>query len=150
MKFTVATMLLLATVTANAGWFDTDKFNHDNTVTGQDLNANGVRDDIDAYIDSLGDSLLQKSALRQCSASIQSAMAVNLNDRAAIQSAANNIGRASACLFARYETAEASKKSDEIEKITVNTKTRFHAYGRFNAALSGSTFALPSDDGCLK
>jgi len=122
--------------------------NRDATVSGPDMNANGVRDDIDTYIASLADTPPQKAALRQISSAIGNAMTINISDQSALLAASKRIADASACTHTRYDSATSSMKNTEMEKLTVNTKIRFKAYEKFSAAISGTTFVLPEGDGC--
>lgn len=122
--------------------------NRDTTVSGPDSDSNGVRDDIDTYISSLSDTTAQKNALRQMSIALGKAMVANTANQSSLLSASKLIADASACTHARYDSSTASKKNAEIEKLTVNTKTRFLAYEKFSAAISGTSFVLPQGDGC--
>jgi hypothetical protein len=122
--------------------------NRDATVAGPDLDNNGVRDDIDTYINALPDSSDQKSALRQISRGISNAMLVDTTNQSALTDATKKIANAAACAHTQYESATASKKNSEIEKLTVNTKIRFQAYEKFSAAISGTSFVLPQGGGC--
>ncbi len=117
-------------------------------LTGIDANANGVRDDLDAYIAALPDTIPQKSALSQMSASLGKAMLTDTTNQSAMSAASKEIAAAAACLYARYDSSVAGKKSADMEKRTINTKARFNSYDKFNAALNGATFALPHGDGC--
>jgi hypothetical protein len=126
----------------------TPSLNRDATVSGPDTDGNGVRDDIDAYIASLPDTTPQKSALKQESAVLSKALTVDLTSQTALLEVSRQMGAASACTHSKYDSATASKKSLEMEKLTVNTKIRFDAYVKFSKALSGTTFVLPQGDGC--
>ena len=120
----------------------------DSTVAGLDANANGVRDDLDTYIAALPDTNLQKSALSQMSASLGKAMLVDTTNQSAMLAASKEIAAAAACLYARYDSSVASNKSKNMKKLTINTRIRFNAYDKFNAALNGTTFAIPQGNGC--
>jgi len=127
--------------------------NRDNTVTGTDVNANGVRDDIDTYIASLSDSVPQKAALTQVSSALTNAMLVDVTDENALNAAMNIITNSVTCVDSRYNTATnitmGIDKGDLIRNLTINTKTRFSAYERFNTAMNGHTFSLSEGDGCV-
>jgi hypothetical protein len=127
--------------------------NRDNTVTGPDINANGVRDDIDAYIASLPDSVPQKAALAQVSSALTTAMTVDVTNQNALNIAMSEITNSVTCINSRYNTATnitmGTDKRHLIRKLTINTKTRFLAYEKFNAAMSGKTFKLPQGAGCV-
>ena len=122
--------------------------NRDTTVAGPDTNNNGVRDDIDAYINTLPDSPAQKAALRQASSAITNAMLADTTNQSALIEAGKKIMNASACAHKQYDTANASKKNSEMEKLTVNTKARFQAYEKYSVAISGTSFVLPQGGGC--
>lgn len=120
-----------------------------NSVSGSDVDANGVRDEIDMHIESLPDTVEQKSALRQISATLQNSMIVDATNQSALLGVSKLLGESATCVFARYNRSIAGKKSMEIEKLTVNTRERSAAYQKFNSALSGTTFVLPLGDGCV-
>jgi len=127
--------------------------NRDNTVTGLDVNANGVRDDIDAYIASLPDSVPQKAALAQVSSALTTAMTVDVTNQNALNIAMSEITNSVTCINSRYNTATnitmGTDKRHLIRKLTINTKLRFLAYERFNTAMSGKSFKLPQGAGCV-
>lgn len=120
----------------------------DATIVGADANGNGVRDDLDIYIDALPDTSAQKSALTQMAASLGKAMLTDATNQAIVLKASQEIAAAAACLYARYDSTTAGKKSASMEKLTINTTVRFNAYDKFNTALNGLTFTLPQGDGC--
>ncbi len=127
---------------------NTPTLNRDDTLSGPDADGNGVRDDIDAYIEALPDTAAQKSALKQKSSVLTKAMMVDVKNQTALLGVSRELGAAAACNHAKYEPAIAIKKGAEMEKLTINTKQRFDAYAKFSKALSGTTFVLPQGDGC--
>jgi hypothetical protein len=127
------------------------KLNRDNTITGSDTNHNGVRDDIEAYIESLPDTPEQKSALRQDARVINEAMTVDVTNQKLLENVSLKIERAVRCLGRKYtKHGVSTKKGKEIQAFMVNTKERFIAYQKYNMARSGSvSSSLPwSEDGC--
>jgi len=80
-------------------------------------------------------------------------MLVDVTDENALNAAMNIITNSVTCVDNRYNTATnittGRDKGDLIRKLTINTKTRFLAYERFNAAMGGHTFSLPEGDGCV-
>lgn len=126
------------------------QLNRDETISGTDNDNNGVRDDIDAYITSLPDTPAQKNVLKQSAVALGNALKVDTTNRNALLEVSAQISAASWCRHNQYDTATASKKSAEIEKLMINTKIRFMAYDKFNAALSGTTSVSPQGDGCVK
>lgn len=120
------------------------KLNHDNTITGVDANANGVRDDIDAYIASLPDTPAQKAVLLQHAAVLQATLTVDTSNFSALHAVDMNLMNSIRCLHKFYGEGIASRKSQDLEKFTVNTRIRLNAYEKFNSALSGTTIKIPS------
>ena len=108
------------------------------SLAGPDINANGVRDDIERYIDGKPDTPAQKNSLKALSRSLSRAMTVDTKDPNALREVANSINLAVTCMHKTYPSDVASPKGDEIEKLTVNTRARYGAYMKFNAAMNGS------------
>ncbi|HET9113351.1 MAG TPA: hypothetical protein VFN66_05730 [Burkholderiales bacterium] len=124
------------------------KLNHDNTVLGPDVNGNGIRDDIDLYIAAQPDTPAQKAALSQMAVALQASMAIDTTNASARLAVSTKISNGISCLHTVYGEGVASRKGDDIEKITVDTMTRLHAYEKYNQAESGSVFTFPPGDGC--
>ena len=124
------------------------KLNHDNTVLGPDVNGNGIRDDIDLYIAAQPDTSTQKAALSQMAVALQASMAIDTTNNAARLAVSSKIGKGITCLFSVYGDPKGGDKSDDIEKITVNTMTRLHAYEKYNTAMSGSDLVQLPGTGC--
>ncbi len=124
------------------------KLNHDNTVLGPDVNGNGIRDDIDLYIAAQPDTAAQKAALSQMAVALQASMAVDTTNTSARLAVSTKISNGISCLHTVYGEGVASRKGDDIEKITVDTMTRLHAYEKYNQAESGSIFTFPPGNGC--
>ena len=124
------------------------KLNHDNTVLGPDVNGNGIRDDIDLYIAAQPDTPAQKAALSQMAVALQASMAIDTTNRNALLGVSTKILNGISCLFTAYGDLIGGPKSDDIEKITVNTMTRLHAYEKYNTAISGSVLQFPPGSGC--
>ncbi len=124
------------------------KLNHDNTVLGPDVNGNGIRDDIDLYIAAQPDTPAQKAALSQMAVALQASMAIDTTNNAARLAVSTNIGKGITCLFTVYGDPVGGQKSDDIEKITVDTMVRLHAYEKYNQAMSGSVLIQLPGSGC--
>ena len=123
------------------------KLNRDADVAGTDVDGNGVRDDLDAYINSLPDTEPQKKALRQGYRVLRNLLLLDTTDTTAVLDGMRNSAASIWCICSRYGS-DANKKSGEVEKYTVNTEERFKAYARFNAAASGHSAVMPRGDGC--
>ena len=108
------------------------------SLAGPDINANGVRDDIERYIDGKPDTQSQKNSLKALSRSLSRAMTVDTRDPNALRGVANSINLAVICIHETYPSDKASPMVHEFEKLTVNTRARYSAYMKFNSAMNGS------------
>lgn len=119
---------------------------------GSDANANGVRDDIDAWIAGRALSVQRTKALTRAAKTAQAALTVNAADSSAVRAVARQGARDINCMFTLFAGDTASNNGIEfhkaIEKYTFNTKPRVLAYITFNKALSGAVLSLPSGDTC--
>lgn len=125
------------------------KLDRSASIAGPDADGNGVRDDLDAYIDSLPDTSEQKKALRQGAKAMAAAMTANISDADSVREAARKISDSVGCFYLKYETVTARNRSREIEKYSVNTKERLIAYSKFNSALNGASTSLNTGDVCV-
>lgn len=126
----------------------TPKLDRSDSISGPDTNGDEVRDDVEGYIASLDDSNEQKSALRQMSKALRAAMTANPEDDESLREATRKLNEAVACIWSRYSTEEAGHAVSEIQKVMVNTRERFDAYGRYNSAVSGTVVSLPKEVRC--
>ena len=117
-------------------------------IRGPDVNANGVRDDIEAYINALPLTPKQIKAAMQDAKAVQLALTVSLNDKIALQGVGNAMAAAIKC----HGSVDANyfPLSVKIEAMTANTRERTKRYLAYNAARSGSTTGWPSGDTCEK
>jgi hypothetical protein len=118
------------------------------SLFGTDTNSNGVRDDIDSYIDSKPDTAPQKQSLRMLSRAMTAAIVSTPTDTAAITNASNALNMAMACIWKNYPSDVANKMSKEMEKVTVNTKGRNEAYLQHSRLTSGSVIKAPREVVC--
>lgn len=124
------------------------KLNHDNTIAGPDKDNNGIRDDIDAYIATLPYTEVQKKAVKQHAKALSTSLTVDTTDKTALLKVADDMSRASECVYTKLADNIPSKIKSDNEKMIVNTKNRFLQYEKFNSALSGGVFASQVGDGC--
>lgn len=123
--------------------------NRDNTLLGVDADGNDVRDDIDAYINTLSDTPKQKKALHQNHKAFNAALTVDITDKVAVEKVGQMETDAIHCGYLVYDT-DAYKKLGKIEKLTLNTRTRYQTYFKYNSTLNGSVVTLPTKDTCEK
>jgi hypothetical protein len=117
-------------------------------LAGPDANGNGVRDDVEALIAAKPDASPQKAALRQTSASLTAATVVDTSSDAAVRAAAKKLNDAIGCIWSQYPADQADKAVEEMRKVTVNTRARFDAYMKYNAARSGAVVSLSKEVVC--
>ncbi len=117
-------------------------------LLGPDLDGNGVRDDIDAWIAREEENPARRAALAQLARAFRAALLTG-GDPAAAQDAARRQTRAVACVMARSRSpAEGSHAVSDMRKMSANTKQRVQAYLAYSAALDGAVMSLPAGDGC--
>jgi hypothetical protein len=120
------------------------------SLAGIDADANGIRDDLDRFIDrSFGDAARREAAV-QLTKTIQQTLLVDAGDHAAVMTLARHHTNDLSCFSSRFQSdrASGSELRRQLHSLTTNTKARLLAYMRFDQALSGQTFRLPEGDGC--
>lgn len=117
-------------------------------IIGPDNDHNGVRDDIDQYIDSLLDTPRQKAVLRQHARALTATMVIDPADTTQVIRAATKIAVGITCLFKAYNDEIAGRKAEQLEAISVNTAIRARAYERFDSAMSGKFISSDNQDRC--
>lgn len=127
------------------------KLERTDSILGIDQDKNGIRDDIDAYINEKYTDELQKKAVQQFARVSQLKLAVNLEDEVALKESSNEADRATTCVYKRFNNdpnIDASDVIDEIASITKNTRKRLRAYYKYSNALDGFVFTIPQRDYC--
>lgn len=117
-------------------------------VMGIDNNSNGIRDEIDVYINGLSDSYLQKKSLEQVALAFSAVLSTDLANITTLRISSEKLSNSSSCIFSRYPGSMANKRSREMEKFYFNTKQRLDLYDAYNQALSGSTSLSPVGNAC--
>ena len=114
------------------------------TVRGIDADDDGVRDDVEAYIDTHFPAL--EAPARQLATALQSSLLVDRADAEELGAVAVEIARAVYCLQRSGRFVENMPDDpdviDDLQSITANTKRRMLHYVAFNAALEG-TLSFP-------
>jgi hypothetical protein len=128
------------------------KLDRGNAIVGTDANANGVRDDIEAFITSNYTSSSQRAAVMQTARAIQKALTVDTTDKLAVKAVNREIARGVDCVYSKFDGANGSKHPaqvlQELESMTTNTKQRLLIYLKFNKALDGTASSIPEGDTC--
>lgn len=121
------------------------------TLGGIDANANGVRDDIERYIEKKYTEPAQRKAAMQTARAFQQMLLVNKEESAELDQISANSFRAIVCLddtFVGPDSPNSASVLDEVRAITTNTKERLKAYLAYNEARSGSVSRLPKGSTC--
>lgn len=114
-------------------------------LAGFDYDSNGVRDDIDNYIDLRAKNEVwgagKKSAVIQLIKELQQSLFVDLKNKKAMGESGVRSARAIVCL--RAELGAKPISVQELEELVFNTRERIRAYIAYNRAASGSVITLP-------
>lgn len=148
MKKQILLLLLFVVVT---GCYNEHLLDRSDDIVGPDTNSNGVRDDIDAYIDRVYTQPKQHAAAIQVAKVIQKEIQVDKLDDNAIRKLHVESARAINCLFEQSEISDDENPSVVAEGITsrtTNTKQRLLAYLTFSKASSGMVLSDVSGDTC--
>lgn len=124
----------------------------DDELLGVDDDNNGIRDDIDAYIEFHHKDENQKKAVKQLASAMQKMLVADTSDIISVKEINRGSSRAVKCIFSQFAGEEGTKSPGavalEIEAITTNTKSRLKAYLAFTSALDGTSWSLPQGDTC--
>jgi hypothetical protein len=110
----------------------------DTTVGGTDANNNGIRDDIDQYIQQTFTDAGQKAAAVQMASAMQAAI-LHAGDKAASLSNGSRLTAATDCISSYSDPAVRNKLID-IQPLTLNTQVRTTAWLAFNDQVAGGYF----------
>jgi hypothetical protein len=122
----------------------------DSTLQGHDDDANGVRDDVDRYIQSLGSNEDERAALTGLARELTSSMLLG-NDPDATRATAWNqqvrVVLAIDCLATLFERDERRAHVSSLTAALFNNRARLVAYHTADGLLSGSVLPKPAT-GC--
>lgn len=128
------------------------KLDRSSDVQGPDVNANGIRDDVETYIATNYTTTPQRAAAEQFARVVQTAMLVDTADSAAVKAESLKSSKAVHCIYTRFDGSLGTKQPaavvQEIESISTSTKERLLAYLAFSKALDGTAGSLPRGDTC--
>ena len=126
------------------------KLDRSTSIPGPDINNNGIRDDIDAWIAALPITDAQKKAAAQAARGKQATLLVDLTDKVALSRLGDQQMRSVNCLgnIFRPDYHQGLDLSGQIEAITANTKERARQYIAYNRAASGSVISSVPGNTC--
>ena len=122
-----------------------------NTVAGIDADQNGIRDDIQAYINATYPVPEQQKAVSQYARSLQAKLLVNPKDEYQVRASSDASGKGMSCIYEKFpvdNSPQAARIVREIFSLTTNTKQRLKAYMTFNQAMDGAVISLPTGKVC--
>jgi len=118
------------------------KLERSSMIEGIDIDSNGVRDDIDAYIAKTYTVEAQRRAAWQMARAYQAMLLVDKSDERALDEVSRQSSRAVACLDHTYpnngDSASFYAVVETLRSLTTNTKERLQSYLAYNKARSGS------------
>jgi len=118
-------------------------------LAGPDLDNNGIRDDIDAYINKTYTNEKECKAAQQFARYMQQAILVDPNDEDEINRVDLMSSRSINCIFRTFnDSPNGWRLFSEIKAMTTSTEKRLKAYLEYDKALDGSTSSLPKGDTC--
>lgn len=134
----------------------TSKFlkNEDKTKTigGIDANNNGVRDDIEGYINlKYGNNPEFARVYMQYAKELRTKLTLASDDREVYRRASHEVSRQMVCaseIGYKVEPEKMYKDTMIIYALSVNTKQRMAESNRISSLLSGMVFSLPTDEHC--
>jgi len=126
---------------------DIPRLERGDSLVGTDMDGNGIRDDIDAYINQHYSGEERRSAARQFARYMQATLLVPESDREAARAVSLQGTNRINCMYSIFGV-DAAKAIEDIIAITTNTKSRLRAYLTYDKMLDGMVFVLPKGDGC--
>jgi outer membrane murein-binding lipoprotein Lpp len=122
------------------------------TLAGIDANKDGVRDDIEVYINKTYSQPEQKAAARQEAKSMQAILSAGTMNTKVAKVLDLQSEKSMNCLFLKFDELKGHKYpgqvSREIVSMSTNTKARLLAYLAYNKALDGTVLATSEGDTC--
>lgn len=127
-----------------------DTLDRSSSIAGPDANRDGIRDDINRWIDTQPYSQPEKQAVAQLAVTLQQSLLVNAKNKEEARRVMEAISKAMDCVRSTYgpESPKPPQIASHLEAITANTKERAMQYIQFNSALHGMTLNVPSIPTC--
>lgn len=122
------------------------------TIGGIDANSNGVRDDIERYINlKYGNNPEFVSVYMQYAQELRRKLTLASDDREVYRRASHKVSRQMVCTSKIDYEVEPEKMYQGtmiIYALSVNTKQRMAESNRISSLVSGMTFTLPTEEHC--
>ncbi|MBO0208624.1 hypothetical protein [Vibrio sp. Vb0877] len=119
------------------------------TLSGVDSLHDGIRDDIQFYIDSLPEADSNKASLTNYAKSLQLTMTVDTTDVIEVKSVVDGMLFNVACLVLKHGDKQlANQYVKQLSAFTRNTHARYEQGKKLDAVYSGSVYRLPETEEC--
>lgn len=123
--------------------------NPDGTKPTEKMADNGIRADVDKYINSLTITPKQKAALKYDASLFQKVLTVDVSDDAAVTSLSQKMANSLNCINTMFDDMNKSMDTmSEIERMTFNTVEKSDAYTLYNQRQSTAPINMPAGDTC--
>ncbi len=125
------------------------------SLTGSDVNGNGIRDDIDLFINMMKIDVTYRNAIRQSARNIQSILSYDFsipsekNSRLANQIASRHNHLLACDTLIKAYREDRRALSDLLISLTLNTKARSEAYLQYNDLLELNNSLSAKEEECL-
>jgi len=123
------------------------KLDRSDTLAGTDSDNNGIRDDVDDYINKKYTNPKEKAAAQQMARAYQKILLVDKNDIKKVTEVDKRVGDAVICAV---DTAPNKGILSDIKAVTLNTKQRVKEFFKYDNLLDGTVSSLPQGDTCEK
>ncbi|MGX9419300.1 chromosome partitioning protein ParA [Vibrio sp. WJH972] len=125
------------------------QLNRDDSYVGIDTLNNGIRDDIEAFIEGIQAEESAKSAMKQAARTLQDVLTIDYTQddgRAIGYEKMNDISKVLACYgYLGIAGSDMYSFNIMLESLTYNTKNRMTRYMDFSKAISGGSFGNLDD-----
>jgi predicted small secreted protein len=121
------------------------KLDRSDDIAGPDNDHNGIRDDVDEYIDSHYTDVKRRKAAQQLARMYQDMLTVDKSDR----DKAKEISRRGMLAIHCGNSVDVGLY-DTIKPLVLNTRKRVKEFYKYDSLLDGTTTTLPEGDTCEK
>ncbi|HRH06420.1 MAG TPA: hypothetical protein PK702_11415 [Burkholderiaceae bacterium] len=125
------------------------KLDRSTDLKGPDQNLNGVRDDVEAWINAQPITDIQKKALMQEAEVLQKTLSVDLTNKAAVIALDNESMASTKCVGSAFSPRQNGYNlMDKVKAITFNTKERTMRYIQYNQTPGAASTRMPEGNTC--
>ena len=122
-------------------------------LTGLDSDNDGIRDDVDAFIQSSYFRTVEVAAARQFAKAIQAAISAGAQQPQKSRLISIQISRAVNCVYVSFASnglnTPPAKVIEQVRSLTTNTKERLNAYLAFAKTQDDTAHELPRGATCV-